>query len=201
VVKNVWIAGVKRRFASRRARAVGLATLVTGVVAAVIGGFAVLPASADTTSTVKVLIHSEGDNNLCIDSKNGGNGTQVILWTCDTDNPNQQWIIPVNGFYGPIRNIADNLCLDPNGLNGGTVGGALIMWPCQGTKNQRWGPFDRGYFPRVPGGSAIQNQNHNPELVVDVPGANYTPGVGLIMYTLHQGNNRDANQGWYYEAV
>src|SRR3954464_15394986 len=73
--------------------------------------------------------------NLCLDANGGGtgNGTTVIVWSCNGQS-NQQWNVNANGT---VTGVQSGLCVDANAA--GTANGTkIILWSCNGQSNQQW---------------------------------------------------------------
>lgn len=72
---------------------------------------------------------------ICLDaSQRSKNGGKVLMWTCDTNNQNQQW--SYESATGQIKND-HGICLDAS--QRGTKGGKVHMWTCDtNNKNQQW---------------------------------------------------------------
>ncbi|WP_035844959.1 ricin-type beta-trefoil lectin domain protein [Kitasatospora azatica] len=91
------------------------------------------------TDAQKVAASSDGTLRIqgkCIDVVDGGtdNKTLVQLWSCTTDNPDQQWVPQPNGA---LRNPRSNRCLDDPGATL-TQGTRLQIYDCNGSAAQRW---------------------------------------------------------------
>ena len=76
-----------------------------------------------------------GPDGICLDaSQRSKRGGKVHMWSCDTNNKNQQW------DYDPgakqIKN-AHGICLDAS--RRGDNGGKVHMWSCDtNNQNQQW---------------------------------------------------------------
>jgi len=78
------------------------------------------------------LIH----NGLCLnDQRSGGNGSKVILYTCN-GGANESWTHKANGEFVMKAN-GGKYCLDDPGssMRNGTQ---LIVWTCKNATNQHW---------------------------------------------------------------
>jgi endo-1,4-beta-xylanase len=83
---------------------------------------------------------------MCLDKSQdtpNANGNAVYQVTCH-HTPNQQWrlIHTVDGNnstweWGELQNLDGNRCLDVPGANF-QAGKALVVWDCNGGRNQRW---------------------------------------------------------------
>jgi hypothetical protein len=72
---------------------------------------------------------------MCLDASGAGtgNGTPVIVWTCN-GQANQQWNVNADGT---ITGVQSGLCLDATGA--GTANGTkIILWSCHGGANELW---------------------------------------------------------------
>ncbi len=72
---------------------------------------------------------------MCLDANGGGtgNGTSVIVWSCN-GQANQQWNVNSNGT---ITGVQSGLCLDATGAS--TANGTkIVLWSCNGQANQQW---------------------------------------------------------------
>jgi len=86
-------------------------------------------------------------SNKCADVpwNNPANGTAIWSWSCQGNNPAQQWsLVPVattGGFivYEIKRFAASSKCLDVENSSGGLANGLTVQeWDCTGTNNQLW---------------------------------------------------------------
>jgi Glycosyl hydrolase family 59/Ricin-type beta-trefoil lectin domain/Concanavalin A-like lectin/glucanases superfamily len=111
----------------------------------------------------------------CLDVPGGTqtNGTQVIIWDCNTGS-NQQWTRLPNGEL----QVYGTKCLDALG-NSTTPGTVVAIWDCNGGANQQWRFNTDGTIVGVQSG-----------LCLDVTGnatANNTP---VEIWTCNGGNNQ-----------
>ena len=77
----------------------------------------------------------KAEHGICLDaSERNKRGGKVHMWSCDTNNKNQQW------SYNPSTKqikVTDGLCLDASERN--KRGGKVHMWSCDvNNKNQQW---------------------------------------------------------------
>jgi len=78
------------------------------------------------------LIH----NGKCLnDQRSGGNGSKVILYTCN-GGANEIWTHKANGEF-VLKANGGKYCLD-NPASSTRNGTQLIVWTCHGNANQRW---------------------------------------------------------------
>jgi hypothetical protein len=78
------------------------------------------------------LIH----NGKCLnDQRSGGNGSKVILYTCN-GGANEIWTHKANGEF-VLKANGGKYCLD-NPASSTRNGTQLIVWTCHGSANQRW---------------------------------------------------------------
>lgn len=71
---------------------------------------------------------------ICLDAPHGWVGMHVRMWTCQSNNTNQQWTY--NDKTGQIKNN-DGLCLAT--VDWSKAGGAVHMYPCNtGNWSQQW---------------------------------------------------------------
>lgn len=134
-------------------------------------------------------------SNLLMDVYSGGKdkGVNVIQWP-ETGGLNQQWKFELldNGFY-KITSVLSGMSLDV--YNGGKEdGNRVIQWPYHGGDNQLW------YLIDDPDGtirfmSKLSYDNY--KSVLDVYGGGTTPGVNVIQWSAHDGDN----QKWYLQPV
>lgn len=71
----------------------------------------------------------------CLDVTDGtaADGTKMQIWTCSTNNPNQQWAISGN----TVQWSGSSFCLD-NTAGVLTNGNQVQIWSCTGGGNQQW---------------------------------------------------------------
>ncbi|WP_327048845.1 ricin-type beta-trefoil lectin domain protein [Microbispora sp. NBC_01189] len=110
--------------------------LSVAVISAAVGAVTTLPAMASdhphSDRTARV------DTPACVDlSNNRGNGTQMYLWQCQDNNPNQKFVfqdglIKVEDTIGTGR----EMCLDAS--NNRANGTRVYQWQCLGNANQLW---------------------------------------------------------------
>ncbi|MGW5266282.1 RICIN domain-containing protein [Microbispora sp. NPDC004025] len=107
---------------------------------------AVISAAVGAITTVPVMasVHQQTGRPArvgppaCVDvSNNRGNGTQMYLWECQDNNPNQKFVfqdglIKVEDTIGK----AQEMCLDAS--NGRANGTRVYQWQCVGNANQLW---------------------------------------------------------------
>lgn len=67
------------------------------------------------------------------------NGTQLQQWEC-VSHDNLLFILKENGDLLSFRSVKANLCLDVYGSSKSN-GGKIVLWPCNGLKNQLWKPI------------------------------------------------------------
>ena len=147
--------------------------VAVGIVGAAAIQFVATPeASAATSGRIRTF-----DNGYCLDANgDGGRGTNVILWPCQSGNRNQVWTWSGSALKNPRK----GLCLDPGSSAGGWQGSSLILWTCNGGNNQNWNHnSDPGEF-----------RNSQSGLVIDVPGSQYYRGATLIMWPSRGTNNQ-----------
>jgi hypothetical protein len=75
-------------------------------------------------------------NGLCLnDQRSGGNGSKVILYTCN-GGANEIWTHKTNGEF-VLKANGGKYCLDDpaSSKHNGTQ---LIVWACHNTPNQHW---------------------------------------------------------------
>lgn len=86
----------------------------------------------------KLIYHIRQGNNLCLDVQyeRRSNGANIILFPCNNNSLNQQWIKDINNRFHPIH--AFDKCLDIS--NSRTNNGAeIILFDCNiHAANQKW---------------------------------------------------------------
>ncbi|MFC9396453.1 ricin-type beta-trefoil lectin domain protein [Streptomyces sp. NPDC057027] len=152
----------------------GMAGLaVTGYQTQQFDRFALTPGTGGGSFTGPV---PSGVGGKCLDASgnSSADGTQAIIWSCDSADPAQTWTWD-NG-----RLLHAGKCLDVVGA--GTGNGTLVdLWTCNGGSNQQWTPQADGTLKGVGSG-----------LCLDDPAASTTDGTQLIVWTCNGG----ANQRW-----
>ena len=95
--------------------------------------------NCDTFDKAQLWTYSSGElihNGLCAnDQAWGGNGTKVILYTCN-HALNELWTYHSNGQY-VLNAKGYKLCLD-DPASSTRPGTRLIVYTCKGSANQRW---------------------------------------------------------------
>ena len=104
-----------------------------------------------------------GPSNMCVSNVGG----RVVLKACKTDDKSQRWIFLMNGEIRPANSIMN--CLDVPRANYAN-NQALLTYPCNGGKNQRWGVSGKG-----------QIYTHK-AMCMDVPRGEYRGGRQLILW-------------------
>jgi glucosylceramidase len=83
------------------------------------------------------------DTTKCIDLAGAGsslgNGTHLIVNTCASGRPSQQWSIAADAFSGAFvfKNVAAGRCLDETASNTSS-GMPMQIWDCVGASNQKF---------------------------------------------------------------
>jgi hypothetical protein len=85
------------------------------------------------------------------------NGTPLILYDCETSDPNtdQRWIMTSRGF---IINQLSGKCLDVSGYPGTANGTPLVLYDCETSDpntDQRWIMTSRGFIQNQLSGKCI----------------------------------------------
>ncbi|KAK7046119.1 hypothetical protein VNI00_007122 [Paramarasmius palmivorus] len=135
--------------------------------------------------------------NKCLDVTGGDkvDGTKLQIWTCDSVNPNQQWISTTANTF---RSVESNKCIDIT--DGSTTNGnQLQIWECgNNNSNQR-------FFGITAEGTAhtvyIEAGEPDPKLEVDRPVMVATANADGAPVALATHNNftelyPDGNQTW-----
>jgi len=137
------------------------------------------------------------NSGLLMDVYNGGKeqGTNVIQWAA-TGGMNQKWKFEKldTGYYKITSVLNPTFSLDV--YNGGTTEGTkVIQWPYHGGINQQWKVTENldGTVTLI-SRLSLENQTH---YALDVFGGGMTPGVNVIQWPLHDGDN----QKWYLDNV
>jgi hypothetical protein len=92
--------------------------------------------SASSTSTVKATCTVTETIGKCLnDRRSGGNGSRVILYTCN-GGANEIWTHHTNGEF-VLKANGGTYCLDDpaSSTHDGTQ---LIVWTCKNSANQHW---------------------------------------------------------------
>ncbi|HWG13826.1 MAG TPA: ricin-type beta-trefoil lectin domain protein [Streptosporangiaceae bacterium] len=109
----------------------------------------------------------------CLAASGSGNGTAVVLKTCDGTG-SQRWQLGTNG---QLLNPAAGRCLDDPGYR--TANGTLLdIWACAGGSNQHWAPAAAAVVSGVAGKCA------------DDPGYRTANGTRLDLWTCAGGTNQ-----------
>lgn len=122
-------------------------------------------------------------------------GTNIIQWSSN-GGLNQKWNFEQleNGYYKITSLLNPTLSLDVYG--GGTAEGTkVIQWPYHGGINQQWKVIENldgsvTLMSRL----SVENKTY---YALDVFGGGTTPGVSIIQWTYHDGDN----QKWILDAT
>lgn len=94
--------------------------------------------TAQLVNEQRLIYNLRQGNNLCIDVQfeRRSNGANIILFTCNSESTNQQWVKDISNRFHPIH--AFDKCLDIS--NSRTNNGAeLILFDCNvHASNQKW---------------------------------------------------------------
>lgn len=104
----------------------------------------------NTSNVVHITKRNASD--FAIDGNNGtSNGVNILLWTANQDNTNQQWVeIDRGDGYYSYQKQGSNYCIDGN--SGGADRQNVYLWTCaENNQNQHWGKVstDSGFFQLV----------------------------------------------------
>ncbi len=125
------------------------------VTSALLTTFSIHKAFADDGHGATYLQVNKG-NGLCMDagpSSNWYEGAHPYMYTCDTNNPNQQWFSrgindPNYNYAGTIESAVaqlpdgEKLCLDHSNIQN-QEGFLPYLWPCYNGPGQAWSTLHR----------------------------------------------------------
>lgn len=157
------------------------AMVATAIVLAT--GFVASPAQA----AGYVLINQ--NSGQCLSINHGDvniNGAWAIQYPCAQSTEAWNKIDP-SGGYQPIKySYLANRCL---GITGGStaLGARAVIWSCDGTANQRWGPI-------LNSDGTFTFKNYSSGLCLGVSGGSLTPGTGVVQYLC----NGSYDQKWQW---
>jgi Ricin-type beta-trefoil lectin domain len=119
----------------------------------------------------------KGFGGKCVDDKgnSSSNRAQVVIWTCSSSDPAQNWQFTNNEF------VHNGKCLNDQG-NAGS-GGHVILYTCNGASNEKWSELSNG---------EIRLQSHGNTLCLDDPRSSTKNGTQLIVFSCKV----SANQKW-----
>ncbi len=116
--------------------------------------FATAAGAGGGTTTISGNVLS-GPGGKCVDvagDDNGGNGSAVQLWDCQSGAVDQHW----TAVNGALRTL--NRCLDVTG-NGTGIGTQLELWDCTGGGAQQWVPQADGSLKNPQSGRCMDSPN------------------------------------------
>ena len=94
----------------------------------------------------------------------------------------EQGFVRRNSYWSlNIQQVSTNNCLDVFAFGG--AGTRIVTYPCNNKDNQKW------FFDDIQRLHPV----HQPDLCLDINGANDSDGASLIVYWCHGGSN----QQWY----
>jgi hypothetical protein len=135
------------------------------------------PAGSAPTSSGSAVHPVKGFGGKCLDDKgnSSANRAQVVIWSCSSSDPAQNWKFSNNEL------IHNGKCLNDQGNGGSRT--KVILWTCNGSANETWSVLANG---------EIRLHSHNNSLCLDDPGYSTKNGTRLIVYTCAD----TANQKW-----
>lgn len=94
----------------------------------------------------RILLRSAVATNRCMDVNGASRsaGTALITWTCSTSAANQQFAF---NAAGELR-VYDTMCVDAAN-NTGRDGDPVVIWTCNGGRNQKWTGTSGGHIRGV----------------------------------------------------
>ncbi|CAH1247699.1 CRYBG3 [Branchiostoma lanceolatum] len=130
------------------------------------------------------IVSRQTDMVLDVSERNTAASTPIIVYTMKTEGvENQLW--KYNSETGELESRLNGYRID---VSGGTAydGGKIINYPTNNAPNQKWFFKEDGTIQ-----SSLGDQ-----WVLDVEGANETPGTSVILYQRKEGGP-SINQQWY----
>jgi hypothetical protein len=131
---------------------------------------------SSTSSSGPVPLVS-GYDGKCLDARGNGsaNGTEVILWTCNSTDSAQGWTFT----SGELRH--NGKCANDQASGGS--GSKMVLWACNGAANEKWSHTGSD-------GEFLLSLPSHGFLCLDDPGYSKTNGTQLIVYACHDSGNQ-----------
>ncbi len=129
-----------------------------------------------STSTSGPVPLVRGYGGKCLDDRanSSANGTQVIIWTCNSADSAQGWT------YTNDELVHNGRCANDQS-NGGS-GSKVILWTCDGASNELWSHPSNGEF-------VLYSSSHG-ILCLDDPAYSKTNRTQLIVYACRNSSNQ-----------